>query len=673
MPQFVGRESELATLTGLLDQGGAGIPPAVVISAIGGTAGVGKTALAVHWAHQVAGRFPDGQLYVNLRGVDPSGKPTPSSAAIRGLLGALAVPAEQIPADLDAQAGLYRSLLAGRRMLVMLDNARDVAQVRPLLPGGPGCVVVVTSRSQLLGLATAEGACTLTLDLLTQAEARELLAQRLGDARLSAEPDAVAELIRLCTRLPLALAIVAAKASARPWFRLGALAQELQQERGRLDALETRDTQTSVRTVFSWSLGGLPVPAARMFGLLGVHPGPDITVPAAASLARASLRQAGRALRDLAEGHLVTEQAPGRFAMHDLLRAYAAEQAADQETEKQRSAVIERMLDYYLHASHAAALLLNPSREPVTLTPPPPGVALECLTTSQQALAWFEAEHRVLISTIATAAQTGFDAHAWRLAWAMDNYLDWRGHWQEWAATQHTAVAAATRLGDTAGQATARRLLGHTCARLGDYDQARAHLTHCLGLYQQLGDRLGEGRVHQTLGWVAERQNRYADALGHAEQALALYRASEDRARQAAALNNVGWCHALLGAYQQARMFSRQALDMHRQLGDRPGEAGTWDTLGYAEHQLGNLAEAANCHRHALDIARDLGDRYAEAEFLSHLGDVRHTAGNRQEAWHAWQQAMAILSDLHHPDASQVRAKLQHLGPLPAKPSPAPA
>ena len=487
---FVGRDAELAALTGLLDSAGS-TPAAVMISAIGGTAGVGKTALALHWAHQVAGRFPDGQLYVNLRGFHPSGKPMSSAGAIRDLLDAFQVPAEQIPASLDAQAGLYRSLLAGRRMLVVLDNARDAGQVRPLLPGSPGCLVVVTSRSQLAGLAATDGAYQLTLDLLTEAEARQLLVRRLGAARLAQEPEAVAELIALCARLPLALAITAARASSRPGFGLGALAEELADARRRLDALDAGDAAASVRAVFSWSLDSLSAPAARLFALLGLHPGPDVTIEAAASLADISLPQARRVILELADAHLITEHVPGRFSLHDLLHAYTAERAAA-DSDQGRQAALARVLDHYLHTARTAALLLNPARVPVTpsrvpvpLSPPQPGVTPEHLDGQQHALAWLEAERHVLIAVITLAARAGFDTCAWQLPWAMSNFLDRRGYWQDSATVHSTALHATTRLGDTAAQTAIRRQLAHACIRLADYDQAGAHLTHCLKLYQQ--------------------------------------------------------------------------------------------------------------------------------------------------------------------------------------------
>jgi DNA-binding SARP family transcriptional activator/tetratricopeptide (TPR) repeat protein len=659
---FAGRKRELSTLDQLLTE--VHEPPGtVMISVIGGIPGVGKTALAVRWAHRAAEQFPDGQLYVNLRGFDPSSQPAAPGQAVRDFLHGLGVPPERIPASTEAQAALYRTMTAGKRLLILLDNARDADQVRPLLPASPGCLVLVTSRNQLAGLAATEGAQLLTLGLLTEGEARDLLALRLGADRLRDEPDAAAKLVWLCGQLPLALTVAAARALARPWMPLAAAVAELTGAISRLGALETGDPATNVRTVFSCSYQNLDDLPARMFRLLGVHPGPDITVAAAAALLAVEQIDTRTVLDALAMANLLEERVPGRFALHDLLRAYARELACTLDSEDKRQAALTRLFDYYLHTSYAAAMLLDPSRERITLAPPHPRVTPSRLASSQQALAWFEAEHRVLSSAVTMAAQTGFDNYAWQLAWALDDFLNWRGHWQDWAAAQRTALAAATRLDDMAGQATARRLLAHTFARFGDYGQARAQLAHCLGLYQQLGDRVGEGRVHQTLGWVAERQNRHADALSHAKRALALYQAADDPARQAAALNNVGWCHALLGAPKEAQAFCRQALALHRQLGYRPGEAASWDSLGYAEQRLGNLGEAANCYRRALGIARELGDRYQEAEFLSHLGDAHHTAGDPAHARDDWQQALDILEDLHHSDAAQVRAKLQPPGP----------
>jgi tetratricopeptide (TPR) repeat protein/transcriptional regulator with XRE-family HTH domain len=654
---FTGRAAELAALSAALEQAGAGAPGTVVISAIGGTAGVGKTALALHWAHQVAARFRDGQLYVNLRGFDPSGVPATPAAAIRGFLDALSVPPGQIPPGPAAQAGLYRSLLADKQMLIVLDNARDEQQVRPLLPASPASLVLVTSRSQLGGLVAAEGARLLILDVLAEPEARQLLAARIGD-RAAAEPEAIGEIASLCGCLPLALAVAAARAAARPRLPLAALADELRETAGRLDALDSGDPAASVRAVFSWSYRQLTTGAARMFRLLAVHPGPDITVPAAASLAGTSEREARRMLAELSYGCLIREQTPGRYAFHDLLRAYASSQARSADSQCERRAAAGRVLDHYLHTALAAALLLNPARSTANVSARRPGVTPERPASYEQAMAWFEAELQVLIAAIAVADENGYDVHAWRIPWTMADFLNRRGHWQQWAASQRTAAAAATRLGDTGAQAESRRLLANAHSKLGDYDQARAHLGDCLELYRRLGDRIGEAKTCQALAWVAERQSRYADALGHYEQALRLYQAAGHQTGQAESLNSVGWCHALLGDYRQARAFCRRSLTLSSDIGHRQNEAYAWDSLGYSEHHCGQLAEAAACYQRALSLFRELGDRFNEADTLTRLGDTRHAAGELAQARATWQQALAALEDLQHPDASQLRAKL---------------
>jgi DNA-binding SARP family transcriptional activator len=655
---FTGRATELAALTGMLDQAGADAPGTVVISAIGGTAGVGKTALALHWAHQVAARFGDGQLYVNLRGFDPSGTPATPAEAIRGFLDALGVPPERIPPAPAAQAGLYRSLLAKRRVLIVADNARDEQQVRPLLPASPGSLVLVTSRNQLSGLAAADGARVLALDVLSHGEAVQLLTVRLGSDRAAAEPGAVRDIAGLCACLPLALAVVAARAAAGPGFPLTALAAELRDTADRLDVLDAGDPTASVRAVFSWSYQHVSDESARMFRLLGLHPGPDISVPAAASLAALAPADARRLLRELARAHLIAEHLPGRYAFHDLLRAYAAEQARGTDSDADRDAATGRVLDHYLQTAAGAARQLDPAKEPVALAPPRPGAAVAQPADHRQALAWFQAEHQVLLAAVTLAAGSGFDSHAWQLPWAMKNFLQARGYWHEWAATQRTALAAATRLGDTAAQAVCSRLLGAACIDLGQHDQALAHFASSLALYQGLGDRLGQAKVYQNLGYAAERRGCYADALGHAEQALHLYQAIGDQANEAAALNGVGWCHGLLGDYQQARVFCRQAVTLSAKAGHRWVEGCSWDSVGYAEHHLGNLAEAAACYQRALSLKREAGDRVVEAETLTHLGDTCQAAGQLAQAREAWQQALAILEDLRHPGADQVRAKL---------------
>jgi tetratricopeptide (TPR) repeat protein/transcriptional regulator with XRE-family HTH domain len=668
---FTGRAAELGQLTQVVDAAGPGRPGTVVISAISGMAGVGKTALALYWAHQVAGRFPDGQLYVNLRGFDPSGAPVTAAEAIRGFLDALEVAPERVPASPEAQAGLYRSLLAGRRVLIVLDNARDEQQVRPLLPASAGTLVLVTSRSQLTGLAAADGARLLSLDVLAHGEATELLAMRIGLARAAAEPGAVSEIANLSACLPLAVAIAAARAATRPSLPLAALADELRNASGRLDALDAGDPAASVRAVFSWSVRQLSREAARMFRLLGIHPGPDISGPAAAGLAGCDLAQARRDLGELTRAHLITERAGGRYALHDLLRAYAAEQARGTGSEPEREAAIGRVLDHYLHTAAHAAQLLNPSHEPVVLAPPRPGAAPGQPADHRQALAWFEAEHQVLLAVITLAAQSGSDVHAWQLPWALAPFLQTRGHWQEWVATQRTALTAAARLDDMTAQAVCGRLLAVAHSELGEYAESGRLFSASSTLYQRLGNRLGEAKVQFNLAALAEGQGRYADMLGHAEQALRLYQAIGDKASEATALNNVGWTHGLLGDYEQARAFCRRALALCTEVGHHWLEGYVWDSLGYAEHHLGNLGEAAACYQRALSLHREAGDRFTEAKALTHLGETRQAAGNLAQAREAWRHALAIFEDLrNHDDAGKVRAILASTDVNPPSDSP---
>jgi tetratricopeptide (TPR) repeat protein/transcriptional regulator with XRE-family HTH domain len=659
---FTGRAAEIATLTRLLDNADGSAPGTVVISAIGGTAGVGKTALALHWAHQVAHRFPDGQLYGNMRGFDSSGDPASPAEGIRGFLDAFGVPPERIPSAPDAQAGMYRSLLAARKMLIVLDNARDEQQIRPLLPASPASFVIVISRNQLTGLAAADGARLLNLDVLAPGEAVQLLTARIGHVRAAAERGAVAEIAGLCAFLPLALAVAAARAAALPRFPLAALAAELRDSTGRLDALDAGDPAASVRAVFSWSYSQLSGESARLFRLLGLHPGPDITAPAAASLAATTEPDARRLLRELTRTHLITEHVPGRYAFHDLLRAYAAAQARTCDSEPGRLEAIGRALDHYLHTAAHSALTLDPGLEPVTLAPPRPGAVPERPAEHRSALAWFDAEYQVLLAAVGLAAESGFDSHAWQLPWAMRPYLAARGHLEQWAAIQRTALAAAARLGDINGRAASGRLLAIALIDLGDYDEARSHLVHCLELYRKLGSRFGEARVHQNLGHLAERQGRYADMLRHKEEALGLYQALGHKWGEALILNDIGWCHGRLGDYEQARTFCRRAVSLSMEAGFRRIEGHSSDSLGYAEHHLGNFAEAAACYERALGIIREFGDRFSEAETLTHLGDTRHAAGDLPLAREAWQQALPIFEDLQHPDADQVRAKLAGLG-----------
>ena len=657
---FVGREEHLVTLAALL--GEIGEPgPAVVISVIGGTAGVGKTALAVHWAHQVAEAFPDGQLYANLRGFDSSGLPVAAAVVVRDFLGALGVPPARIPADAEAQAALYRTVLASRRVLIVLDNARDADQVRLLLPGSPGCFVLVTSRARLVSLGACEGAHLLTLDLPSMSEARELLSRRLGAEMTAAEPEAVDELIRLCARLPLALGIVAARAAASPGISLVMLAAELGDTAGRLDMLEAGTRDSGVRAAFSWSCRALSAAAARLFQLLGVHPGPDISVAVAASLAAMPRSAVRSALHELAQAGLIAEHMPGRFALHDLLRIYAAEQAqADREVigDGSSGVAFSRLLSHYLVTGYAAALVINRNRLPITLPSAPPGVVAEEIKEHSQALAWYEAERQGIEAVIFAAAAAGQDLYAWQIAWTMVDFLDWRGYGRNNVAVQEIALAAVQRLGDSVGEAVARQTLSRAYANLGQLDEAREHLYRSLAIYRELDNRIGQGHAHMGLSVTLENQGRVFEALCQSRLALDMYRSGKDQPGEAAALNATGWCHALLGNYEEALNHSQQALPLHQTLGNQLGAAYTWDTLGYIHHHLGEYARAEVCYRSAVKLYRDVGVYYSTAETLVRLGDTYGEAGAIDAARNAWEQALAILRDLDQADTAEVQAKL---------------
>ena len=650
---FAGRTDEMRRLDKIA-VGAGDQPTAIVIAAVAGTAGVGKTALAVHWAHRVAGRFPDGQLFVNLRGFDAAGTLTQPAEAIRGFLEALGVPADQVPTNLDALVGLYRSRLSTKRMLIVLDNARDAEQVRPLFPGAPGCLVLVTSRNQLASLAAAEAAQLLPLDLLTDVEARQLLAQRLGREQVDSQPEAVADIIASCERLPLALGIVAARAAIHAQQPLAALADRLAQ--ARLDLLTTGDEHTDVRAVFSWSYQVLKPEAARMFRLLGLHPGPHITTSAAASLAGIPVRQAEVLLAELAAVNLLLAQDARRYRLHDLLRDYATELAQDSESRPERDAAQHRLLDHYLHTANNAMVLIRPSRVPLNLTAPAAGATMEALADQESALAWLNAEHAALLALTRDAAQHRQDAYAWRLPRALEEMLERRGQWSELAAIMKAALDAAVRSGDREGQAHGHNGLARAYNRLGPQEQAVKHIELAMEIFEEIGDRAHVSVAVRNLTLVATRHGRWEDALRYATRALQLSVHEARPESRLGCLNNLGWIHAHLGNYELALRYCEQALDVPC---DEPiAHACLWDSMGYVYHQLGNHAQAADCYLKAVDVYHRQGEQTDRAKSLSRLGDTHLAAGKPDAATDAWRQAMDIFVRLGSPDAETLRLKL---------------
>jgi DNA-binding SARP family transcriptional activator len=658
IPDFTGRYAELDRLDALVTGPHENIGTSVVITSIAGTAGVGKTALAVHWAHRISAEFPDGQLYANLRGFDPTGSAMKPAEAIRGFLDAFGVTPQQLPTSLEAQAALYRSLLAGRRVLILLDNAADEDQVRPLLPGSPGCLVIVTSRNELRGLIVTEGAQPVLIDLMSVPEARQLLSRRIGVSRVDAETQAVDSIIALCARLPLALMLVAARAATHPGFRLSALAAELSDAGGSLDAFDSEDQATNVRAVFSWSYQRLSVSGQRLFRLLGLHFGPDVSLPAVVSLAGMPKDQVRHALAELTRAHLVSERIPGRFAFHDLLRAYATEVAYAHDPDDYRYAARYRVLDHYLRSAYRADEMLNRHRDrPFTPAAGAVEVTPESPPDQKQALAWFQSEHAVLLAVLRHA--TGFDTHIWQLAWALASFFEYQGHWRDWRDSQTMALDASLRLSDKQAQALSHCLLGSAYVQLSDYDYARAHLQYALGMYGELGDNAGQAYAHHSLARMLERQGLYSEALPHVQEALTLFKAAGNDIGRARALNAVGWFHAQLGDYTQALDYCQQALDLQQAIDDRFGQAETYDSLGYAHGHVGHQQEATACYQQAVDLYGELGDRYNEADTLVALGDVYQSFGNSESARFAWQRALTILEQLDHPRADSVRARMR--------------
>jgi tetratricopeptide (TPR) repeat protein len=515
----------------------------------------------------------------------------------------------------------------------------------------------VTSRNQLVDLVALDGAEPLPVDFLDRDEARQLLANRLGDDRLGADPGVVDEIITRCARLPLALAIIAARAGLGPGTSLDLVVGQLRRAGAGLDPFTGEGRGTDLRAVFSWSYRQLTPDAAAFFRRLGPHPGPDIAVPAAAALGGVPVGRVRPLLAELTRANLLIEPVPGRHTFHDLLRTYATELADELDTADDRRAAFGRLLDHYLHTAHAAATLLVPQRDPIPLEPAAPGAGPQPLDTLEQALDWLAAERSVLVATVERAVELGFDRHVRQLAWALTVYFARQGHCDEWAATQHAALRAAARTGDRAGQADAHRALVRAYGRLGREADAETHFLRADALFAELGDDVGHAHLHINLAHMLNHRGRHHEALYHNRQALKLYRVAGHRRGEADALNNVGYTHGLLGEHRENLEHSRQALAMIRRLGARAYEVNTLDSMGHAHTHLGHHREAVSCLEQALDLVRRLGDRYNEAEILDHLGDAHDAAGQPDAAHRHWGQALAILDEIDHPEADMVRAK----------------
>jgi DNA-binding SARP family transcriptional activator/Tfp pilus assembly protein PilF len=656
---FTGRVRELAVLDSLLPAAGDRSAPGrrarpAVIAAVSGSAGVGKTALAVHWARRVAAEFPDGQLYVNLRGYD-SDQPMPPGDALAAFLRALGRAGRDIPQDLEERAAAYRTLLDRRRVLVVLDNAASVEQLRPLLPGSPTCLVLVTSRDSLAGLVARDGAQRVELDTLSPADAAALLRSLIGE-RADVEPAATDTLAAQCARLPLALRVAAELAAATPDNSIHHLIGELADEQRRLELLDAGgDARTSVGGVFSWSYRHLPADAARAFRLAGLHPGPDFDAYAVAALTRTTLDEAKDVLALLSRAHLMQPARPGRHAMHDLLRSYARRLASTEDGEQGQHAALTSLLDYYLGSAACAMDALLPAERSRRPRVPSPATASPAIPGPDAGRDWLDNERDALLAMAAHATARGWPRHATQLAAILFGYLATGGHNAEAIALHAHALAAADQLGDRTARAKTLVSLGELEWRLGRVPQSDKHYDQALAGFREIGDRVGEARVHGNFGLMAWRDGRYGQASAHYNAAVAAFREIGDRTGEARALDNLGAICWRQGRYQQAADYHQQALAIFRDIGDRIGEARALGNLATVCRRQGFVAESALHLQRSLFIARQIGDRACEAEALSDLGAVCLLQNRHSQAIDNYLLALAQFRDIGH-RGSEVQA-----------------
>ncbi len=648
---FTSREAELAELDWLLPVTACAAgeaPGLVVISAVSGTAGVGKTALAVRWAHRVTDSFPDGQLYVNLRGYDPD-QPMLATEALAGFLRALGVAGADIPLEEAERAGRYRSLVAGRRLLVVLDNAATVEQVRPLLPGSSSVMTLVTSRDSMAGLVARDGAHRLDLDVLPAADAVTLLYTLIGQ-RAEVDPAAAAALAAQCARLPLALRVAAELAVARPDTPLAGLVVELAGLQDRLELLDAGgDPRTAVVSVFSWSYRHLPPQAGRMFRLLGLHPGADWDRYAAAALAGTGVTRAGQQLAVLARAHLIQPAGADRYGMHDLLRGYAAGLAAGSDSDQARQAALTGLFDYYLAACGAAMDCLAPFARHHRPDHIPAGTPVPAFGDQSTAVAWLDTELATLSAVTACTATRGWPGHTTRLAGTLYLYLA-TGHETEGLTICTRALAAARDSGDRAAQARVLNNLGAFHYRQGHHLQATDCHQQALAVARDIGDRHTQARGLAGLATVHDQQGRYQQAAHRYRQALSLFRELDDQLGELVTLGNIGVVYLRQSRYQQAADHFQQVLTLARQIGDEDDVACALGNLGEICYLQGRYQQAADHLRQALPLSRQTGNQHCEAEVLTRLGGVYRQQGHLDQAADYHQQALALCQEIGNRD-----------------------
>ncbi len=637
---FTGRQRELDQLAA----GVAGAGGLVGIHAIGGMAGVGKTAFAVHAGHHLAGAFPDGQMFVPLHGHTPGQQPADPADALASLLLAIGLPAAQVPAGLQARTALWRDRVAGKQLLLVLDDAASSEQVWPLLPGTSGSLVLVTSRRHLSAL---DDATAISLDTLPPGEAAVLLVRLAGRAGLNPDDPAVAGIIRLCGYLPLAIGMMARQLHHHPAWSAAGRAAELAAARDRLELMATENL--SVAAAFDLSYANLTAAQQQLFRRLGLHPGADIDSYAAAALDGADLAATRRGLEALYDRYLLTEPTQGRYRLHDLIREHARNLAAREDAWPDRDHATARLLDYYQHAAAAASALISRQTRPArAVAVGAATAAIPVLADREKAIAWARAERGTLIACLDRAAATGRHGLVVALSAGLAGLLRLDGPWAE-AITRHTAaVEAARHLGDLLGQANARNDLGDARFMACDYQGAARDLELALAIYRDIGNRLGEANALHNLGMVRNLTDDYAAAAEVLGQAMGIYRDSGDRIGQANALFYLGQVRWLTGDHQAAARAEEEALGIYRDLGDWLGQAGALHHLGVIRWLSGDYPAAIQAEERAVAIYRDLGDRPGQAIALNYLGQARRLTGDYPAATSAHEESLTINRDLGH-------------------------
>jgi tetratricopeptide (TPR) repeat protein len=627
---FTGRAAELAALDQLPDSS------TVVVAGIDGMAGVGKTALAVQAGHRLADRYPDGQLFIDLYGYTHGVEPIEPAQALDHLLRALGIPGTQIPDSPDQRAALYRTRVADQRLLIVLDNAATEAQVAPLLPGAPGCLVLVTSRRHLAGLDLTY---TLSLDALPAADAVELFTRTAGEGRLAGQPaESSMETVELCGRLPLALRIAAARLRSHPTWKLSHLVERLRDQRHRLGELAAG--QRSVVAALDLSYQHLGPDQRRAYRLLGLHPGPEFDAHATAALLDSTLPQASRMLDQLLEAHLLQEATPGRYRFHDLIRAHAAATAARDQSQPIRDAALAALLDYYRHTATAAIDAAYPSERadrpqvpPVRTAPPP---------------AWLDTELPNLLAAARYATDHDHPAHVLHLSTILHPHLRTRGHYHDAETLHQQALATADAAGDQAGQLNALIGLGDIHRMQGRHTQAADHYQQALQLARDTGHPVGELRALNGLGWIHRLQGRQGQAADHHRQALQLARSTGHRVGELPALIGLGEIHCKRGRYAQAAEHYQEVLQIARSISYRPAELDALIGLGDIDLLRGRYAQAAEHYQEVLQIARSIGHRPAEMHALTGLGHIDRRRGRHSQATGHFGQVLQIARSIGH-------------------------